>query len=237
MVILMTGTVEPNSTHVAVKDTFVRLQEYCEALSYCRDQFPGTDIYFLENSSFDLDNNILFSSIVKNCRIKVLRFPRSEMFHKGKGYQEFEMLDQAVERLKDNYDIAVKLTGRYKVMNLKQVLKTEFDCIMADCHRTPEVTQTNVFCFHFNFYRQHLSGKFKEADDEKGIFIEKVIYSYLKKNHLMNSVTMFPVGPRISGVSGSYGTSVSRNKWKMKIIDIERMALRIFNIHEFPFEI
>ncbi len=70
----------------------------------------------------------------------------------------------------------------------------------------------------------------------KGFFIEHVVYDKLVKEHLLQKTSLFCKNPIITGFSGSYGGTLNRNKYKMMLRNIERLILRILNIHQFLIE-
>jgi len=111
--VLLTGTIVPNSVYTHHTDPSTRLKEYLFAIDYYCNLFKNDDVYFLENSDFDLEKNSDYLKLSRSCRFTLLKFPQSQKFYEGKGYQEFEMLDNAVEQLKDKYTSFIKLTGRY----------------------------------------------------------------------------------------------------------------------------
>lgn len=234
--LLFTGTVIPNSNFVAHADPEARLKEYYENLVFYSAQMPETPIYFLENSAYDFSANREFQKLFANKKIALMKFPVSDKFHQGKGYQEFEMLDKAVASLSPHYNAFIKVTGRYRVHNLNELLRAQDGELIADSHRKAAVTQTNVFYAAIPFYLQSLKGLYQHADDSKGIFIEKLVYKKLKDGGLPGKVRMFRTNPVITGTSGSYGGTLHRNKIKMKIRNVERALLRLLGMNEFLVE-
>jgi hypothetical protein len=231
--LLFTGTVIPNSNFVAHADPVVRLKEYSDNLAFYASLLPGTPIYFLENSAYDFSANAEFQKLLAGKNITLLKFPVSDKFSQGKGYQEFEMLDKAIESLRTKYDAFVKVTGRYRVHNLRGLLTSIRSNFVADSHRKPQVTLTNVFYTTAEFYLANLKGLYTQVDDSKGIFIEKLVYQQLQRKKLFSETNMFRVNPVITGTSGSYGGTLNRNKIKMKIRNLERTLLRLAGIREF----
>jgi hypothetical protein len=234
--LLVTGTIVPNSNFVAHKDAAQRRNEYMEALKFYRETMKDMSIYFLENSSYDFDNDKEFMEFLKVKQVNLLKFPVSDKFREGKGYQEFQMLDEAVERLNKSYGIFVKVTGRYKVMNLPRLIAGINGEINIDLQKKFKVAQTNVFICRIEFYQQHIKGLYVKANDEGGMFIEKVIYGKLVNESLLDAVSMFAVNPEIEGVSGSYGGSLKRNPLKMMIRQVERKIFRILGVKQFLME-
>lgn len=234
--ILITGTIVPNSIFVAHTSIEQRKQEYIDGLIFYKEQFPNDDIYFLENSSYDFNTDESFHKLFRDHYITLIKFPVSTKTQEGKGYQEFEMLDTAIENLKDKYVYFVKVTGRYKVLNIKEIIKTNGILLIADSHKRHKVTQTNVFCVNTNFYQSYLKQLYLKANDAEGIFIEHVVYDKLIKDQLLQKTSLFYKNPIIIGFSGSYGGTLNRNKYKMILRNIERFILKALNIHEFLIE-
>ncbi|HKC67580.1 MAG TPA: hypothetical protein VKG26_05075 [Bacteroidia bacterium] len=234
--LLITGTIVPNSNFVTHTNAEQRRNEYYDSLLFYSDNFKRDDLFFLENSVYDFDKDEEFKKLLTDRKIVLLKFPVSDKFNQGKGYQEFEMLDKAMEKISGKYNSFIKITGRYKVMNLKELTDYTCNSLVADFHKKLQVTQTNVFYVSGSFYNSYLKGLYLQVDDSKGIYIEKIVYNKIQIEQLSKKVKLFPLNPIIVGVSGSYGGTLNRNKTKMKIRNIERKLLRVFGINEFLIE-
>jgi hypothetical protein len=234
--ILITGTVVPNSNYVAYTNAEARLEEYYRGLLFYADIFRNDDIFFLENSEYDFSKSEKFVNLFSEKKITLLKFPKSDKYEQGKGYQEFEMLDGAIGKISGMYNSFIKITGRYKVSNIKEITNIYCDNIVIDCHKKPGVAQTNVFYCTMEFYKVNIKSLYTKADDSKEIFIEKVVYEKIMKKDLKNKARLFSKNPLIEGISGSYGGTLNRNKTKMKIRNIERKLLSAFGIRQFLIE-
>ena len=234
--LLITGTVVPNSNFVVHTNAEQRLSEYHEAFLFYRAEFPNDDIYFLENSSYDFSKDEKFQKLFSSANITLMKFPVSDKFEQGKGYQEFEMLDKAVESLNAKYDSFIKITGRYKVLNIKQLVSFGGNELIMDCHKKLKVAQTNVFWCALSFYNSYIKGLYKKVDDSKGIYIEKIVYNEIVEKSILNKITPFSCNPLITGVSGSYGGTLNRNKLKLKVRNMERKFMRALGIKQFLIE-
>lgn len=234
--LLITGTIMPNSNFVAHTNAVERRNEYYDSLLFYRGNFKDNDLFFLENSSYNFSTDTEFQEMLSNNNIILLKFPVSDKFNQGKGYQEFEMLDAAIDKFSGTYQSFIKITGRYKVLNLKQL--TDFTCngLVADCHKKYKVTQTNVFYVNGNFYTNYIKGLYNQVDDSNGVYIEKIVYQKIGAEKLAKQVKLFSSNPIITGISGSYGGTLNRNKIKMFIRNIERKILSLFNINQFLIE-
>lgn len=234
--LLITGTIVPNSNYVANSNRETRRKEYLDNLIYYTNTFANEDIYFLENSSFDFSMDNEFQELFRSKNIRLIKFPVSDKVNEGKGYQEFSMIDQAIELLSDRYTYFVKITGRYRVLNLKDLIENYKKDFTVDSHKKSKVTETNVFIVKTSFYINYLKNKFILANDEQGIFIEHVVYNTIVQNQLWNYVSLFKLNPSIQGTSGSYGGTLSRNKYKMLVRSTERKILSALNINQFLIE-
>jgi hypothetical protein len=233
--LLVTGTVVPNSNFVAHINVEQRLNEYYNAFLFYRREFSGDDIYFLENSSYDFSKDKRFHELFNEKQIQLMKFPVSDKFDLGKGYQEFGMLDKAVDILAGKYYSFIKITGRYKVLNLAQIASLSGELII-DCHKKTGVAQTNVFLGTLEFYTKYLKDLYKEVNDAEGIYIEKIVYKKLISGGLLKEINPFSSNPIITGISGSYGGTLNRNKIKLKLRNVERKFMRLFGIKQFLIE-
>jgi len=107
--ILLTGTIIPNSIYTEHINQVERLNEYIVAIKFYLDTFKHDDLYFLENSEYDLQNDDKINELLLNKRFRILKFKKSDKYFEGKGYQEFEMIDAAVSKLQNEYQALLKL--------------------------------------------------------------------------------------------------------------------------------
>jgi len=231
--ILLTGTVIPNSIYTGYNNPEKRLQDYLKAIEFYCNIFKNEDVFFLENSEFDLDSNMDYKSIRGKYTFTMLRFPKSEKFNEGKGYQEFEMVDKAVDMLKDKYASFIKITGRYIVLNIKTITAGKCTGIVIDLNKRLKKADTYLLYFTTDFYMRFLKQQYKNVKDNEGIFIEHVIYSKIEEGNLFGYCSLFSKTPLLSGISGSYGINLKRNRLRVLVRNIERFFYNIFNIKVF----
>lgn len=231
--VLLTGTIIPNSIHTLHNDKYIRLKEYIFAIGYYAALFKNDDIYFLENSDFDLDSNEDYLKLKATVKFTLLKFPRSEKFNEGKGYQEFEMIDKAVDLLKNTYNSFIKITGRYLISNAYAV--TDFKCkgLVIDLNRHQKYSQTYFLYFTTDFYLDHLKNEYKHVNDNESRFIEHVIYKKLTEANLLHACSLFKKTPLLSGITGSYGIVMKRNYFRVKIRNVERFFYNLLSIKAF----
>lgn len=115
--IVLTGTIIPN-TNIRMKhlDAEKRRKEYLNCINYYRNFAP---VYFLENSSYPVEEDLEFTSIPN---VEIRKFPVSSFPEKGRGFQEFEMIDSFIKNEKNIPNKFLKITGRYFYTNIKDIL-------------------------------------------------------------------------------------------------------------------
>ena len=232
--LIITATIQPNSNYVAQTSANDRRDEYLEVLNFYTNNFSG-DIFFVENSAYDFNNDEDFKSLFKFKNVQLLEFQKSVEVEKGKGYQEFEVLDFVVSQLGDKYDEFIKVSGRYLTVNFKKLTYQKNNGIIIDRHKKKNITITSFFRCKVDVYLKLLKNCYQEANDSQGIFIEHVVYNKLK-NIDKKIIDLFDETPIYIGVSGSYGGSLNRHPIIIKLINIERNLLKVLNIKEFVIE-
>jgi len=126
--LIITATIQPNSNFVAQINPSERRNEYLKVLSFYVANFKG-DIYFAENSAYNFDEDEEFKLLFDLKNVFCVRFPQSSEYQKGKGYQEFKVLDDIVSKIADNYDEFIKVSGRYLAVNFKSLLNDKLKII------------------------------------------------------------------------------------------------------------
>jgi hypothetical protein len=223
-IILLTGTIIPNSILVKHNDYLRRRSEYLKALEYYSRYGK---VVFLENSEYDFNNDSDFYSI-KN--IEIIKVEASKHYHKGKGYQEFEMIDSWVKSCNQDIDF-IKVTGRYIIKNFKNIYQ-EFcerkkDELIIDSYKKSQVSITALFCFNTDFYKKCFLGLYKKADDETDLFIEKVIYEKINNSNL--NFRLFLNEPYCFGISGSNNVHIEISFIKYLLKRLRRKMNILFN--------
>ena len=233
-VICMTACIEPNTVLVSAVNVDERLADYKKCIQFYLDQ-TDIPIYFLENSDYSLDSDPDFVEFQNLERFKVLRFSPHPDTEKGKGFQEFYTLDRFVkDHLQSPYFI--KVTGRYIVKNVAELIANLKAPVHIDLHRKMKVAITGFFAMEKSIYLEHFYGKYKDADDLAGRFIEHVVYDKIMNTDLKSKTALLPFNPQYRGVSGSYGGSLERNKYKMMVRGVERKLNRSLGIPQFLIE-
>ena len=221
IVIVLTGTIVPNVTiNSRHNNAEKRRKEYLECICFYT---KFSKVYFLENSSYPLDDDDEFKNIPN---LIIRKFPPSSFPEKGKGFQEFEMLDGWLKSETDPIDYFIKVTGRY--------LYPKFHKIWAECQQNMNkqiiinqylFAQAGVELFFttVNFYNQNFIDLYQESDDRRGVNIDMCVYQklqYLPKKNFAR----FCSDTRCIGIAGD-----SAKQMQSKIGDTLNYLIRKFN--------
>jgi len=227
--IVLTGTIIPKAIKTVHRDWEMRRREYLDAIKYYK---KFSKVYFLENSSYDLSDDPEFAC---NENFQYLQFHPSTEFERGKGYQEFQKLDNFVKHnLKE--DCFVKVTGRYIYKNFGDLFsflfrnKCKYDLIIDSFIRL-KTAHTSLFYVPKNVYLTQLQGLYLEMNDSEGVWAEHIIYRALKN---IGSYTFFPKLPILNAISGSTGVKRTTNEHtvKVKIKNVQRKLFLVFRIKQ-----
>jgi hypothetical protein len=233
-VIVLTGTIRPNVDFVARAGVDSRLKDYINSIKFYLES-TSCKIVFAENSGYDLPSSPDFIPLLDHARFHWQPVKAHADLSRGKGFQEFFALDQIVDAgLAGDY--FVKITGRYLVRNVAELMHRLSAPMHIDLHRKMGVAITGFFGVSTRFYRAHLYGKYALANDASGYFIEHVVYDTIKSKKLNKQVELLPANAAYEGISGSHGNSMARNPYKMKLRSIERTINRSLGIHKFLIE-
>lgn len=230
----LTGTIAPHTDMVARVDVAQRLEDYKAAIRFYLS-YSNLPIVFLENSDYDLEDDPDFEAFINNERFELVRYGHHPDTTRGKGFQEFYMLDHFV-REGLSTPAMLKVTGRYIVRNIARLEQLIDGPLCIDLHQKKKVAITSVFAVGRELYLDHLAGRYAEANDAEGRFIEHVVYDAIAQSDLMHHTKLLPASPKLEGVSGSYGGSLQRNKYKMMLRSVERSLNRGLGIRSFQIE-
>jgi hypothetical protein len=203
LAIVLTGTIVPNAPFTAHNDPQARRQEYLSALRFYSQFAP---VYFLENSIYPLSDDAEFHQLAN---VMIRQLPPSKSPERGKGYQEFEMIDGWLLSESQPPPRWIKITGRYFYRNFAELLadcrpQHKAEMIIDRCARF-QSARTCLFYVVTDFYLQHIAGVFHRCDDERGDWIEHVVYRQLASLPSSNTRVFF-VEPHLTAISGSTGS-------------------------------
>jgi len=221
--IVLTATITPNVAGAAAGNPEERLAEYLRVLQFCQQSGP---VIFLENSSYPLKQHPAFK---ETARLRVHQFPPSAKPERGKGYQEFEMLDAWLAAEPQPPARWLKITGRYHLTNLDRLLN-ECRCeqnysLLIDQLVKQRHARTQLFCATTAFYQEHIKGLYQQCDDRTDIWIENVLFQKLQKLPSAK-VRIFKTQPRFIARLGSTGLALPRGNIQW----LAKQCLRRFNL-------
>jgi hypothetical protein len=223
--ILLTGTIIPHSSFVVHADPKLRRDEYITSIKYYSQFCP---VYFLENSEYDMFADSEFSSCPN---VIIRKFPVSPEYSRGKGFQEFEMIDKWLEGEKNPPRRIIKITGRYIIKNFQQIFSecrnADKDICLIDLYRKPKVAISSLFSISCNNYSKYFKGAYSECDDQIGVYIEHIIFKRIYSSDLR--IQFFQHEPRVCGIEGSTGIKLSGRRIICMIKDQKRFIYNLFH--------
>lgn len=218
--ILLTASIKPNAIYTEHVDIEKRKKEYIDSINFYK---KFSKVYFIENTNFDAcsdndfpkDNNIIYISIKNRSNVDWIR---------GKGYQEFRMIDEFVK----NYlieDYFIKITGRYIFKNFKRLYEevvtqnlSNSNIALIDLYRDKKCN-TQIFYIPKNSYLKNLYGCYVDINDSKMNWAEHIIF---KKIILMGNYKRFNKMPITEVISGSTGFLYKNNSIRIVLSNIIR---------------
>jgi hypothetical protein len=213
-VIVLTGTIIPNTTNqLQHRDPLVRKSEYLTAIKFYSQFAP---VYFLENSTYSLLEDTDFQHLSNTC---IKKIPVSTSPEKGRGFQEFEMIDYWL-----NTEFAVpakflKITGRYIYENIQDILtechNNSTASLLINQYRLSGFTESAIFYVTTAYYQQQIAGLYQECDDRSGWFIEKALHQRLQSVNA-NVCQRFEQSLSCTGIEGFSGQKMRRD-WRDRI--------------------
>lgn len=254
--ILMTASICTHGMKGAFFSDKEREQMYLDTILYYCNQFKNEEnrpnIIFVDNSDWDLNyiqsqieySNIEYSNI-EYISLKAAEFDIS----KGKGYNEFLLIDKAIEESKylKQCNGFFKVTGRYPIINIKKFIQNIKNTNLIYCdfkdHKiydrlglnwSGHSCETRIFYINREFYKTHLYNRYKKCNDYTGYLAENLMYDFVKKldNRNGDIKIRFHREAVLGGVEGSPATSImcsnNHNSFKCKAKIFIGNCFRIF---------
>jgi glycosyltransferase involved in cell wall biosynthesis len=225
LAVVLTGTIVPNVPDVRHADPAKRKAEYLEAIRYYSGFAP---VYFLENSSHPILKDPDFTGLPG---VRLRQFPASRSPERGKGYQEFEMLDRWLEEEKDPPRRFIKVTGRYLFKNFpvlfRECAAEASDVLVIDQYRKGKAALTQLFYATADLYRRAIRGLYRECDDAAGRWIERALYARVSAGGVPARTFAHEPWPQV--VSGTLGVAVNDGFLKHAAKELLRTVNRLFD--------
>ncbi len=179
LVFVLTGTINTNDIQFnQLTNPDIRKSQYLDAINYYLTTYSAP-VVFVENSNTDISPH--FEGISKT-RLEIITFEGNHYPpSKGKGYGEMEILNYAIKHsslLKEATHV-VKVTGRYKVLNMDKYLNyvhsfKELIDIHVDLSRSLTYSDSRFFIVGKSFF-DDLFLYHEQLDDSNGFYMEHAI--------------------------------------------------------------
>ena len=224
--IILTGTIVPpmaGKVKMAAVNPQIRRSEYLASIAYYRQFAP---VYFIENSSYPLLQDPDFAP---QPDFFPRQFPISEHPERGKGYQEFEMLDRWLEQEENPPPVWMKISGRYRIQNAAELLAAYSTStpppLVIDQSPLKRFARTYLFLATTAYYQKRVRGVYTRCDDTKGKWIERVLFRALREDP-DRSFELFRIYPVVEAIQGTTGKRLSKSAFGLAL----RNKLRAFNL-------
>ncbi|GGW60347.1 hypothetical protein DFQ11_102708 [Winogradskyella epiphytica] len=212
IVILMTGTINPNSfATLALKDPDTRRAQYIEAIKFYLEK-TSLNIDFTENSGTSIESE--FEHDDNKDRLEFLTYKSEPSIpDRGKGAKELEIISYSIFHSKfiSKSDAIVKITGRLKILNIID-LNSNFFALTKRYKKVYscniyKVTKMDARCFFFTkdfFPYLEQVGRAINLKYSIEMALWDSVFEYLKFNGTYKQLKR-PL--RIEGVNAGFGTS------------------------------
>jgi hypothetical protein len=227
-VLVLTASIEALTPNTHVEDPAFRASEYAEALRFYLDETPWP-IRFVENSGYAVQKDPELAPLLQDERIELDQDPDQGKPERGKGYEEFRRLDEVVEKLHaEGFDRMIKVTGRYIVRNIRNLVPEREDRPYIDRHPSIKtgIALSSFFVCPIPYYRRWISGAYAQVDESEKRTIEKVLFERFEKAG-PDGPFLLPWEPIFQGLSGTWGRPIGRNPYRRKLRNLYRSFLRV----------
>jgi hypothetical protein len=212
-VIFLTGCINPaGMTFTVLQDPKIRQQQYTDAIRY---YVKATDlpILFVENSGTDISP--VFNQEIRSGRLEVITFDGNNYDKNlGKGYGEMLIIERALEvsRLLKDADFVFKITGRYKLLNLKSFVQQYRENrkleVLVDLKHQLQYSDSRIWGSSVSFLREILVKYKNQINDSENFYFEHAL-CYATHEAILKKYAF--VGFRnLPRFDGTYATSNKR---------------------------
>lgn len=218
---LLSSTIKPNITVYSKRNNpKIREKDYCSVVeALVKTNLP---IVYCDSSDYPLDNiEKILSEFLPNS-YEILQFDGSTFPPElGKGYGEMQIVKYALEhsKLLKECDYVIKITGRYCVENIKNIidliLSQEGATVIADYDKKSNYTYSGLFIASPIFFFDYLFAFQSFINDSEGRFFEHALHKAITQFvDSGGAVSCFPVRPIITGYSGTWNVKMDKNNYK-----------------------
>jgi len=207
VLIFLTGCIDPaGMIYTRLTDLSIRKQQYISSINFYL-QNTTVPILFVENSGNDISD--LFAKEIKQERLEVITCNNNKQAkYLGKGFGEMLIIEYALanSRFFKKADFIFKITGRYKVLNIKkhiaQVEVKRFD-LLTDLHSCSYV-DSRFWGANKLFYQNYLLKYKAQINDFKNFYFEHALFKASREAISAGLYFSFlRTKPRLSGITGT----------------------------------
>lgn len=234
--LLMTATITPPSgaPELARNDAKLRLGDYCDALRFYLTMPEHTvdKIIFIDNSDSDLSAlEAVISEVPHKKKVELIKFQGNDHPPEfGKGYGEFKLIDYGITHsaLLSPDDLVWKVTGRLRVLNLRQLIETaplDYN-IYCDLRHVPmigdqfganEWMDLRVFSWSNIGYELYIRDRFELLKTELIGSPEQYFFKLIKTATKSDGIVpRFRVQPNIAGFGGRLNVDYQNSSYRYK---------------------
>lgn len=215
--ILLTSTIRPHITSFTKRTRpQTREQDYCDVVrALAHTNFP---VVFCDSSDYSLAKVQAAFGERQTTSYELLQFD-GNIFppERGKGYGELQIISYALRHshLLNECDFIVKITGRYRVENLEEIIREihlpDSVSVVADYSESSRYTYSGFFIARPQFLTQYLIPYLSWVDDSQGRHFEMALHQAIRE---AGGACAFSVVPRISGYSGTWNVKMQKGNYK-----------------------
>ena len=204
---LITSCIKPNTLTGPITNFSLEERTKClvENLNYLHNLSIFKTIYIIDPYIKDSERISKFDSMLKNNGLENVKPNylifnpskeiRKNILNKGKGYSELAMIITCLKKIRNNNknEIIHKISGRYKILNLKKIIKVNevyfrkniilnipLSNLLRKCYCV-------LFSFKSNIDKLIFSESMNLINDNKGKYLENSIYKILKEQKVTYS--------------------------------------------------
>jgi hypothetical protein len=223
-----------------LQDIQIRKQQYLDSIKFYLDK-TKLPVLFVENSGNDLSDS--FATEIKSKRLEILTFGGNG-FNKslGKGYGEMLILEHAIlfSKLFAKADFVFKITGRYKVLNVKSFINyfSQNQDIDLMINFKPDLSFADSRFWGANclFFKDILLNYKAYVNDTNSIYFEhalaKAVHDAVNKDFKYSRLYHYP---RFSGFRGTDNSKINDTwgYWILKemLLQSSTWISNVFQIH------
>lgn len=197
IVLFLTACIDPSKTNNLswhkLNDSKIRLCQYLEALKFFIEN-TNLPILFVDNSGYDLSDNKFIKDLVSSGRLEIISYFASEEIRlKGKGQGELDIIRYAMDNSEfiKHAEYIIKITGRVKINNIKDLIKTTINLGLKDKKRKyvigerlfkADYIQSYFFIAHKDFFNTDFFIQMSNISEtpQKLVMFEECLYDSVK---------------------------------------------------------